>query len=88
MHVQGAGGKGAHDLPCAYKVETAVADGRHQGNTVALGTKTASGGNAANGRKWRRWFGRRSGWLCPQDAAVSDFFQNLTQRPHSLCYMP
>ena len=87
MHVQGAGGKGAHDLPSTYKVEAAVADGRHQENTVAPGPKTASGGNAASGRKRSRRFGRRNARLCPQDAAVPDFSRNPAQRPHSLCFI-
>lgn len=59
----------------------------YHGDIGTSDPKTASGGNAASGRKWRRRLGRKNEWFCPQDAAVSDFSLNLTQRPHSLCFL-
>ena len=59
----------------------------YHGDIGTSDPKTASGGNAASGRKWRCRLGRKNEWFCPQDAAVSDFSLNLTQRPHSLCFL-
>lgn len=59
----------------------------YHGDVGTSDPKTASGGNAASGRKWCRRLGRKNEWFCPQDAAVSDFSLNLTQRPHSLCFL-
>ena len=59
----------------------------YHGDVGTSDPKTASGGNAASGRKWCRRLGRKNEWFCPQDAAVSDFSPNLTQRPHSLCFL-
>ena len=59
----------------------------YHGDVGTSDPKTASGGNAASGRKWCRRLGRKNEWFCPQDAAVPDFSRNLTQRPHSLCFI-